>query len=90
MKTQLNAQLREYSTRYEILNELNSKTRFSFLLIQKKKNTINAMSRIATTSSFVEELIALIVLLIVKINILAFKFDLVNLFKIRVSEFIRV
>jgi hypothetical protein len=48
------------------------------------------MRRIATTSLFVEELIALIVLLIVKINILVFESNLVNLFKIRVSESIRV
>jgi hypothetical protein len=73
-----------------MLNELNSKTRFSFLLIQKEKNTINAMRRIATTSSLVEELIVSIVLFIVKINILVFKSDLVNLFKIRVREFIHV
>jgi hypothetical protein len=90
MKTQLNAQLREHSTRYEMLNELNSKTRFSFLLIQKKRNTINAMRRIATTSSLVKELVASIVLFIVKINILVFKSNFVNLFKIRVSESIRV
>jgi hypothetical protein len=90
MKTQLNAQLREHSTRYEMLNELNSKTRFSFLLIQKKRNTINAMRRIATTLSLVEELVALIMLLIVKINIIVFESDLVNLFKIQVSESIRV
>jgi hypothetical protein len=90
MKTQLNAQLQEHSTRYEMLNELNSKTRFSFLLTQKKRNTINAMRRIATTSSLVEELVASIVLLIVKINIIASESDLVNLFKIRVSESIRV
>jgi hypothetical protein len=48
------------------------------------------MRKIATTSSLVEELIALIILLIVKINILVFEFNLVNLFKIRVDEFIRV
>jgi hypothetical protein len=48
------------------------------------------MRRIATTSLFVEELVASIVLLIVKINILVSKFDLVNLFKIQVSESIRV
>jgi hypothetical protein len=90
MKTQFNAQLREHSTRYEMLNELDSKTRFSFLLTQKKRNTINAMCRIATTSFLVEELVASIVLLIVKINILIFEFDLVNFFKIRVSEFICV
>jgi hypothetical protein len=48
------------------------------------------MRRIATTSLFVEELVASIVLFIVKINIFVSKFDLVNLFKIRVSEFIRV
>jgi hypothetical protein len=90
MKTQLNVQLREHSTRYEMLNELNSKTRFSSLLTQKKRNTINAMRKVATTSSLVEELVASIVLLIVKINIIVSEFDLVNLFKIRVSEFIRV
>jgi hypothetical protein len=48
------------------------------------------MRRIATTSSLVEELVVLIVLLIIKINFLASEFNLVNLFKIRVSEFIRV
>jgi hypothetical protein len=90
MKTQLNAQLREHSIRYEMLNELDSKTRFSSLLTQKKRNTINAMRRIATTSPLVEELVASIVLLIVKINIIASESDLVNLFKIRVSESIRV
>jgi hypothetical protein len=90
MKTQLNAQLREHSTRYEMLNELDSKTRFSFFLTQKKRNTINAMRKIATTSFFVEELIASIVLFIVKINILVSESDLVNFFKIRISEFIRV
>jgi hypothetical protein len=90
MKTQLNTQLREHSIRYEMLNELNSKTRFSFLLTQKKRNTINAMRRIATTLSLVEELVASIVLFIVKINIIVFEFDLVNLFKIRISESIRV
>jgi hypothetical protein len=47
------------------------------------------MRKIATTSSLVEELVALIVLFIVKINILVFEFNLVNFFKIRVSEFIR-
>jgi hypothetical protein len=73
-----------------MLNELDLKTEFSFLLIQKKKNTINAIRRIATTSLFVEEHVALIVLLIVKINILTFKFNLVNFFKIRVSESIRI
>jgi hypothetical protein len=88
MKTQLNAQLREHLTRYEMLNELNSKTEFFFLLTQKKRNTINAMRIIATTSSRVEKLVALIVLFIVKINILVFESNLVNFFKIRVSEFI--
>jgi hypothetical protein len=48
------------------------------------------MRRIATTSSLVEELVASIVLFIVKINILAFKSDFVNFFKIRVSESIRM
>jgi hypothetical protein len=48
------------------------------------------MRRIATMSSLVEELVASIVLLIMKINILAFESNLVNLFKIRVSEFIRM
>jgi hypothetical protein len=48
------------------------------------------MRRIATTSSFVEEFVALIMLFIMKINILVSKFNLVNLFKIRVSEFIRM
>jgi hypothetical protein len=48
------------------------------------------MRRIATTSSLVEELVVLIVLFIVKINIVVFEFDLVNFFKIRVNEFIRV
>jgi hypothetical protein len=48
------------------------------------------MRRIATTSSLVEKLVASIVLLIVKINIIAFESNLVNLFKIRVSESIRV
>jgi hypothetical protein len=48
------------------------------------------MRRIASTSSLVEEFIALIVLFIVKINILVFKINLVNLFKIRISESIRV
>jgi hypothetical protein len=48
------------------------------------------MRKIATTSFLVEELVALIMLFIMKINILVFKFNLVNLFKIRVSEFIRV
>jgi hypothetical protein len=48
------------------------------------------MRRIATTLSFVEELVVLIVLFIVKINILAFESNFVNLFKIWVSERIRV
>jgi hypothetical protein len=48
------------------------------------------MRKIAKTSSFVEKLVALIVLLIMKINILVSKFNLVNFFKFRVSEFIRV
>jgi hypothetical protein len=48
------------------------------------------MRKVATTSSLVEELVASIMLFIVKINILASESDFVNFFKIRVSESIRV
>jgi hypothetical protein len=49
-KTQPDAQLRRYPSRFEMLNELDPDTGFLSLLTQEERNAVNSMRRAAATS----------------------------------------